>query len=81
MSASSPAPVTTANAARSSSASHWRWSHTIAMVGLVLDGGSAFAQRRDQQSAADLAALAGANDYLLNHDDTLAAPVPGRSPR
>ncbi len=44
----------------------------IAMVGLVLDGGSAFAQRRDQQSAADLAALAGANDYLLNHDDTLA---------
>ena len=36
----------------------------IAMVGLVLDGGSTFAQRRGQQNAADLAALAGANDYL-----------------
>jgi Flp pilus assembly protein TadG len=44
----------------------------IAMVGLVLDGGSAFAQRRDEQSAADLAALAGANDYLLNLDGPLA---------
>ena len=44
----------------------------IAMVGLVLDGGSAFAQRRDEQSAADLAALAGANDYLLNLDTPLA---------
>ena len=37
----------------------------IAMVGLVLDGGSTFAQRRGQQNAADLAALAGANQYLL----------------
>ena len=36
----------------------------IGMVGLVLDGGSAFAQRRDEQNAADLAALAGANAYL-----------------
>jgi len=44
----------------------------IAMVGLVLDGGSAFAQRRDEQSAADLAALAAANDYMLNSDTTLA---------
>jgi Flp pilus assembly protein TadG len=44
----------------------------IAMVGLVLDGGSAFAQRRSEQNAADLAALAGANNYLLNHDTTLA---------
>ena len=42
------------------------------MVGLVLDGGSAFAQRRDEQCAADLAALAAANDYLLNHDDSMA---------
>jgi len=40
----------------------------ISMVGLVLDGGSTFAQRRGQQNAADLAALAGANDYLLNND-------------
>jgi len=44
----------------------------IAMVGLVLDGGSAFAMRRDEQSAADLAALAAANDYVLNSDSTLA---------
>ena len=36
----------------------------IGMVGLVLDGGSAFAQRRAEQNAADLAALAGANAYL-----------------
>ena len=40
----------------------------IAMVGLVLDGGSAFAMRRDEQTAADLAALAAANDYVLNSD-------------
>ena len=44
----------------------------IAMVGLVLDGGSAFAMRRDEQSAADMAALAAANDYVLNSDSTLA---------
>jgi Flp pilus assembly protein TadG len=36
----------------------------IGMVGLVLDGGSVFAQRRDQQTAADLAAMAGAAAYL-----------------
>lgn len=44
----------------------------IAMVGLVLDGGSSFAMRRDEQSAADLSALAAANDYLLNSDAALA---------
>jgi Flp pilus assembly protein TadG len=44
----------------------------IAAVGIVLDGGSTFAQRRTQQSAADMAALAGANDYLLNPDTALA---------
>ncbi len=44
----------------------------IAMVGLVLDGGSTYAQRRSEQDAADLAALAGANNYLLNHDSTQA---------
>lgn len=42
----------------------------IAMVGLVLDGGSTFAQRRSQQNAADLAALAAANTYLLTNDQT-----------
>ena len=36
------------------------------MVGLVLDGGSAFAQRRAEQNAADLAALAAANDLIVN---------------
>jgi Flp pilus assembly protein TadG len=40
----------------------------VAMVGLVLDGGSAFAQRRSEQNASDLAALAGANAYLLTTD-------------
>ena len=40
----------------------------IGMVGLVLDGGSAYAQRRSQQNASDLAALAGANAYLLTND-------------
>jgi Flp pilus assembly protein TadG len=44
----------------------------VAMVGLVLDGGSAFAQRRAEQNAADLAALAGANNYLLTGDQTLS---------
>ncbi len=36
----------------------------IAMVGLVLDGSGAFAQRRMEQNAADLSALAGANAYM-----------------
>lgn len=44
----------------------------VAMVGLVLDGGSTFAQRRAEQNAADLAALAGANTYLLTGDQTLS---------
>jgi Flp pilus assembly protein TadG len=43
----------------------------IGMVGLVLDGGGAFAQRRDEQNAVDLAALAGANAYL-NTSGTVA---------
>jgi Flp pilus assembly protein TadG len=46
----------------------------LAFGGLALDGGSAFAQRRAEQTAADLAALAGANDYLVsgNHDQAVA---------
>ena len=44
----------------------------IAMVGLVLDGGGAYAQRRGEQNSADLAALAGANDYLLNNNSASA---------
>src|SRR3954471_5981234 len=44
----------------------------VGVVGLVLDGGDAFAQRRSQQNAADLAALAGANNYLVNGDEAAA---------
>jgi hypothetical protein len=44
----------------------------MGLAGLALDGGSTFAQRRDQQSASDLAALAAANDYLINHSASLA---------
>src|SRR4051812_14801089 len=44
----------------------------VGVVGLVLDGGDAFAQRRSQQNAADLAALAGANNYLVTGDETAA---------
>src|SRR5882757_329136 len=36
----------------------------IGMVGLVIDGGGAFAQRRTEQKVADLAAIAGANAYM-----------------
>ncbi len=36
----------------------------IAMAGLVLDGGGAYAQRRDEQNGADFAAVAGANAYM-----------------
>ena len=41
----------------------------IAMVGLVLDGGSAFAQRRQEQNVADLAAMAGATAHLATVGD------------
>ncbi len=42
----------------------------VAMVGLVLDGGDAFNQRRGEQNGADLAALAGANAYLNTYMST-----------
>jgi hypothetical protein len=44
----------------------------MAFAGLALDGGSAFAQRRQQQTAADLGALAGANDFLISGDQAQA---------
>jgi hypothetical protein len=44
----------------------------LALAGLALDGGSAFAFRRSQQTATDLAALAAANDYLINQSTTFA---------
>ncbi len=45
----------------------------VAGVGLVIDGGFAFAQRRAEQNAADLAALTGANALLNGKDATAAA--------
>lgn len=45
----------------------------IAGVGLVIDGGFAFAQRRAEQNAADLGAFAGANALLNGADPTAAA--------
>jgi Flp pilus assembly protein TadG len=44
----------------------------LGFAGLAVDGGSTFAQQRSQQTATDLAALAGANDYLVNGNTTLA---------
>jgi Flp pilus assembly protein TadG len=45
----------------------------IGIAGLALDGGATFAQRRSQQTAADLAAIAAANDYLLNNNSAQAS--------
>lgn len=36
----------------------------VGMMGLVLDGGAAYAQRRAEQAVADLASMAGATAYL-----------------
>lgn len=44
----------------------------IGFAGLAIDGGSTFAQQRDQQTASDLAALAGGNDFLLTNSETTA---------
>jgi Flp pilus assembly protein TadG len=44
----------------------------IAMTGLILDAGGAFAQRRDEQNVADLASIAGATAYA-NTSGTHAA--------
>jgi len=44
----------------------------VAFAGLAIDAGGTFAQRRDQQTAADLASLAAANDWLINQDDEVA---------
>ncbi len=50
----------------------------LGFAGLALDGGSTFAQRRSQQTAADMAALAAANDYLVNGSASLAGPRAAR---
>ncbi len=44
----------------------------LGFAGLAVDGGSTFAQRSNEQTASDLAALAGANDYLINGSLDLA---------
>ncbi len=41
----------------------------VGMIGLVLDGGAAYAQRRDEQGVADLASMAGATAYLNTQGD------------
>jgi len=46
----------------------------IAGVGLIIDGGFAYAQRRGQQNAADFAAFAG-SDAILNGKDATAAAL------
>lgn len=55
----------------------------VGMMGLVLDGGAAFAQRRAEQGVADLAAMAGATAYLNTQGDNVtrsaAADVAARS--
>ena len=41
----------------------------VAMIGLVLDGGSVFAQRRDEQTVSDLASMAGGTAYINTGGD------------
>jgi hypothetical protein len=42
----------------------------VAMVGLVIDGGAVYGQRRTQQNAADMAALAGATTQINGGNST-----------
>jgi Flp pilus assembly protein TadG len=51
----------------------------IGMTGLVLDGGSAFAQRRAQQNVADLAAMAAAIAFANTPGDQAAKDFAARS--
>ena len=44
----------------------------LGFAGLAIDGGSMFAQQRQQQTACDLAALAAANDFLINNSEPTA---------
>ena len=41
----------------------------VGVIGLVLDGGAAYAQRRAEQGVADLAAMAGATAFLNTPGD------------
>ena len=55
----------------------------VGMLGLVLDGGAAYAQRRAEQGVADLASMAGATAYLNTQGDvgtkTAAADAAARA--
>lgn len=55
----------------------------VGMMGLVLDGGAAYAQRRAEQGVADLASVAGATAYLNTAgtvaDKTAAADAAARA--
>ncbi|MHB8440127.1 MAG: pilus assembly protein TadG-related protein [Acidimicrobiales bacterium] len=46
----------------------------ITLVGLVIDGGNAWSQRRQAQNAADLAALAGTRSIAINMADMAQLP-------
>src|SRR3954464_2002045 len=46
---------------------------TVAMPGLVIDGGSTFVQRRDQQNVADAAAMAAGYAYSMTGSTSAAA--------
>ena len=45
----------------------------VGMVGLIIDGGDTFLQRRDQQNVADAAAMAAGYAYVNGQDATAAA--------
>lgn len=45
----------------------------VGMVGLIIDGGDTFLQRRDEQNTADAAAMAAGYAYVNSQDPTAAA--------
>lgn len=45
----------------------------VGMVGLIIDGGDTFLQRRDEQNVADAAAMAAGYAYVNSQDPTAAA--------
>jgi hypothetical protein len=45
----------------------------VGTIGLIIDGGSTFVQRRDEQNVADAAAMAAGYAHLLGADPTAAA--------
>ena len=54
----------------------------VAVLALVLDGGNAYAAKRQAQNAADAGALAGAQYMCLHmNDDPMSSPIPCSLPR